>query len=90
MPKIKYSRITLPFWSDYSYRLVPSDIGLTTFKAVAISVSAVDWATMVDIQDFLENSIRLRAWEISGTTNATVTLKNSGSLIIGVTAVYYT
>jgi hypothetical protein len=44
---------------------------------------------MVDIQIQNENEVRLRVWEISGTSNATVTLMNSEALELLVTIIHF-
>ena len=87
LPKIIYKEVSIQFWSDYSFLLYPSDVGLTTFKNMTIYISATSWNVVADIQEKKESYIRIRAWIISGVTNATVTVISSGNLNIAFNAI---
>ena len=89
LPKVLKTTISVPFYADYSYRIVPSDLGLTTFNNAIVQISATAWENMVDISEQSANHIAMRVWAISTTGNATVSLKSSGSVTMLVTVIYY-
>jgi hypothetical protein len=89
IPKYVIKSLSVPFWSDYSYKLVPADIGLTTFKNTLLSINATSWNQVADIQIIDDDYIRIRVWTISGTNNATVTLNNSGDVSLTVFALQF-
>ena len=89
IPKYVIKSLSVPFWSDYSYKLYPADIGLTTFKNTLFSINAASWNQVADIQIIDDDYIIIRVWTISGTNNATVTLNNSGNVSLMVFALQF-
>ena len=89
LPKMLKTTKTVPYYSDYSYRITPSDLGLTTFANAVVQISATAWENMVDIQEQANDHITMRVWQITTTRNAIVSLKSSGSVIMLFTVIYY-
>ena len=89
LPKVLKITKSVPFYTDYSYRITPSDLGLTTFANAVVQISATAWENMVDISEQSADHIAMRVWAISTTGNATVSLKNSGSVTMIFTVIYY-
>ena len=89
IPRHIIRTVSVPFWSDYSYRLYPSDLGLTTFENVIVTINATSWNQVADIQTMDNNHITLRIWTISGTSNATVEIQNSGNVSILVQVIQF-
>ena len=89
LPKIKIVEKTINYDDDYVYRIVPTDINLTTFDNVAVFVQAKDWSYMADIQSQSSNQIVIRVWKLNSITNSTVSLMKDTAILFLITAIYY-
>ena len=66
--------VTPTNFEDYAYEFTKEQIGVHDLKKVQLSISAITWNVMADIQEINSNRVILRVWKLSTTNNSTVSL----------------